>query len=257
LPGQADSLLCFTVGKYGCQGPARGGTETEGYWEKPLGSLVKWPLRKVRTVLQKAYRKDVAVPVKKWETTEQPVLVSRLFTGMPPIQQARELLAALHLEGSKFSVECELIHRLERTYGLKIAVTTCKLSGRGLTGATIRAGDTLIIVCPEEGGGALREPVIAHEVAHEVRGDPVIDLEAVIQALDTSPDLSFVICDPETELQAECTAAAIVMLARKPDSRKRRALRRIGAAIFGQAPGHAQNWKNTPETLTQYFDLDR
>ena len=208
-------------------------------------------------MLQKAYREDIAGPGKKRETTEQPVLGSRLFTGMPPIQQARELLAALHLEGSKFSVDGELIHRLERAYGLKVAVATHKLSGRGLTGATIRVGDTLVIVCPEEGGEALREPVIAHEVAHEVRGDPVIDLEAVAQALDTSFDLPFQLCDPETELQAECTAAAIVVLARKPDSRKRRALRKIGAAIFGQAPGPAQNWKNTAETLTRYFDLDR
>ncbi|MDO8671192.1 MAG: hypothetical protein Q7O66_07145 [Dehalococcoidia bacterium] len=111
-----------------------------------MGSLGEWPLCKVRTVLQKAYRKDIAGPGKKRETTEQPMLGSRLFPGMPPIQQAREILAALHLEGSKFSVYGELIRGLERTYGLKVAVATCKLSGRGLTGATIREGNTLIIL---------------------------------------------------------------------------------------------------------------
>lgn len=180
-----------------------------------------------------------------------------MFPGMPPIQQAREILAALRLEGSKFSIDGELIRRLERTWGLKVSVATCKLSGRGLTGTAIQVGDALIIVCPEEGGEALRGPVIAHEVAHVVRGDPVIDLDEVSRALNACPDLPFVICDPEKELQAECTSAAIVVLARRPDSRLRRTLRRIGVAFFGQVPGSIQKWRDTAETHTRYFDVDR
>lgn len=130
------------------------------------------------------------------------------------MQQAREILASLHLEGSKFSVDGDLLQRLEQSWGLKVTVATRKVSGRpGFSGAAIQVGDALIIVCPEEGGEALKAPVIAHEVAHLARGDAGIDLETLSQALNACPDLPFVICDPETELQAECTAAAIVVLA--------------------------------------------
>lgn len=181
-----------------------------------------------------------------------------MFSGMPPMQQAREILASLRLEGSKFSVDGDLIQRLERAWGLRVTVATRKLSaGQGFTGAAVRVGDSLVIVCPEEGGDAMKGPIIAHEVAHVARGDPGIDLEALTQALNSCPDLPFVICDPETELQAECTAAAIVVLARKPDSRFRRALRRVGTALFGHVPGSIQKWRDTAETHTRYFDVDR
>lgn len=180
-----------------------------------------------------------------------------MFPGMPPIQQAREILAALRLEGSKFSIDGELISSLERTWGLKVAVATSKLSGRGLTGTAIQAGDALIIVCPEEGGEALRGPVIAHEVAHVFRGDPAVDLDTVAQCLNACRELPFAICDPEMELQAECTSAAIVVLARRPDSRLRRTLRRMGAAFFGQVPGSIQRWRDTAEAHARYFDVDR
>lgn len=181
-----------------------------------------------------------------------------MFSGMPPMQQARELLASLRLEGSRFTLDGELLKRLERAWGLKVAVATRPiLAGQGFTGAAVKLRDALVIVCPEEGGEAVRGPIIAHEVAHLARGDPGMDMEAITQALKACPDLPFMICDPETELQAECTAAAIVVLARKPDSRLRRAFSRIGAALFGRVPGSVQKWRDTAETHSRYFDVDR
>ncbi len=182
---------------------------------------------------------------------------SRGSSRMPPLQQAREIIASLRLEGTRFSIDGELLERLERTRGLKVALETRKLSaGQGFTGAAVQIGEALVIVCPE-GADALKDPIIAHEVAHVVRGDPGIDFEAVAKALNDSPDLPFVICDPETELQAECTSAAIVVLARRPDSPFRRALSRIGTILFGRVPGSAEKWRDTAETHTRYFDVDR
>lgn len=181
-----------------------------------------------------------------------------MFPGKPPLQQAREILAALRLEGTRFRVDSELLRRLEQAWGLKVTVATRRIAAdQGFTGAAVRLRDALVIVCPEGGGEALKAPIIAHEVAHVVRGDPGIDMEAVTQALNACRDLPFMICDPETELQAECTAAAIVVLARKPDSRLRRALSRIGAALFGRVPGSIQKWRDTAETHSRYFDVDR